>query len=143
VAQNRRHELISDLVSEPLPTEAEEAANPVDADQRYEVAVSALRDLTRDGTRFKLVAEENTEYGFRRNCLGLRPLAVAIALMVLFSSAVLILCVGHPQFLAAVVAALIGLCFWIAIVNSAWVLSAANRYAERLLETVESLARES
>jgi hypothetical protein len=141
VTQRRRHELLAKLISEPLPTEAEEKANPAEADRRYEVAVAALRDLTRDEARFRLITEENAEYGFRRNCLGLRPLAIAVALLVLVVSGFLALAGSHARFLLPTAASLISLGFWLAIVKPNWVRSAADRYAVRLLETVESLSR--
>jgi hypothetical protein len=127
------------LLGEPLPTEAEEEANPDEADQRYEVAVAALRDRTRDESRFRLVAEENAEYGFRRNCLGLRPLAVGVAFLVLSVSGTLFLCGSHSQFLLPGAVSVLALVFWLAVVTDEWVRSAADRYAVRLLETVESL----
>jgi hypothetical protein len=139
--QRRRHELVGRVLSEPLPTEAEEDADPVGSDQRYEAAVAVLRDLTRDGSRFKLVAEENAEYGFRRNCLGLRSLAILVALVVLVASGVLFLLGSHSQFLISAVVSVLLLAFWIAVVRNGWVHSAADRYAVRLLETVESLSQ--
>jgi hypothetical protein len=128
------------VTGEPLPTKAEEEANPDEADRRYEITVAALRDLTRDESRFNLVAEENAEYGFRRNCLGLRPLAICVALLGLAFSAAVSLSGSHSQFLLAGAVSLVGLVFWVAVVKSEWVHAAADRYAVRLLETVESLS---
>jgi hypothetical protein len=142
-AQRRRHELLANLLSDALPTEMEEEADPVAADRLYDIAVAVLRDLTRDGSRFALVADENAEYGFRRNCLGLRPLAIAVALLVLVVSGLLALIGAHGQFLLPAAASLLSLGFWTVIVKSKWVHSAADRYAVRLLETVESLSRDS
>lgn len=102
--------------------------------------MAALRDLTRDDSRFKLVAEENAEYGFRRNCLGLRPLAIFVASVVLVASGVLILVGSHSQFLISAAVSALSLAFWIMVVRNNWVRSAADRYAVRLLETVESLS---
>jgi hypothetical protein len=142
VIQRRRHELLARITGESLPTEREEAADPVAADQRYDLAVSVLRDRTRDGTRFKLVAEENAEYGFRRYCLGLRPLAVAIALVVMVVGVVFV-AKGSTAFIASIGVSLAALVFWLSVVRAGWVRSAADRYAVRLLETVETLSRES
>lgn len=142
-AQQRRHDLLEELLSESLPSKAEENADPAEADRRYEIAVAALRDLTRDASRFNLVAEENAEYGFRRNCLGLRLLAAAVALLVLAVSGVLILVASHGQFFVPLGVAVLSLVFWLGIVRASWVRSAADRYAVRLLETVESLNQQS
>lgn len=140
-AQQRRRNLLERLLSESLPSEAEENADPSEADRRYEIAVAALRDLTRDASRFNLVAEENAEYGFRRNCLGLRPLAVVVALLVLAVSGGLILVASRGQFFIPLGVAVLSLVFWLGIVRASWVRSAADRYAVRLLETVESLSQ--
>jgi hypothetical protein len=141
-AQQRRHSLLEGLISEPLPSEAEENANPTEADRRYEIAVAALRDLTRDASRFNLVAEENAEYGFRRNCFGLRLLAGVVALLVLAVSGILIFVASHGQFFIPLGVAVLSLIFWIGVVRASWVWVAADRYAVRLLETVESLSQE-
>lgn len=143
LVQRRRHELLTKLLSVALPTEAEEEADSAAADRLYDIAVAALRDLTRDGPRFALVADENAEYGFRRNCLGLRPLAIAVALLVLVVSGLLALVGAHGQYLLPAAASLLSLGFWAVIVKPNWVHSAADRYAVRLLETVESLSRDS
>lgn len=141
-AQQRRHSLIEGLISEPLPSETEENADPTEADRRYEIAVAALRELTRDAFRFNLVAEENAEYGFRRNCLGLRLLAVVVALLVLAVSGILILVASHGEFFIPLGVAVLSLVFWAGVVRASWVRVAADRYAVRLLETVESLGQE-
>lgn len=138
-AQERRRVLMEQLLSEPLPSEAEEHGDPSAADARYDVAVGVLRDLTRDASRFGLVAEENADYGFRRNCLGLRHLALGASALVLVVSIVMALLHSSAPYLPAMLVALLGLGFWIGVVQSSWVESAADRYALRLLETVETL----
>jgi hypothetical protein len=65
-------------------------------------------------------------------------LAILVALIVLVASSVLILVGSHSQFLIPVVVSVLSLAFWVAIVRNGWVRSAADRYAVRLLETVES-----
>jgi hypothetical protein len=77
--ERRLHERLSPLLSHPSPTAAEEAADPHAADRRYREAVGALRERTRDRSRFGLLLAENIDYGFRRNCLGLRPYALIVA----------------------------------------------------------------
>jgi hypothetical protein len=135
------HEGMGQVTGNPLPTEQEEATDPASADARYERAVLSLRELTRDARQFGLVAEENAEYGFRRNCLGLRPYALAVATVVAVVSAVA-LSIGssHPgRYWASLAAAVAALAGWYLIVRSSWVRSAADRYAERLLGAVEPL----
>ena len=141
VAVRRLHEGIGQVTGDRLPSDQEEAADPAGADARYEQAVLSLRELTRDAGRFALVAEEDAEYGFRRNCLGLRPYALAVAVVVAVVSAVaLITGPSHPgRYWASLAASVAALGGWYLIVKPSWVRSAAERYAERLLGAVELL----
>ena len=70
-----RHQALRTLVPEiTLPkSAAAEAANTSAADAAYEACASILRSRTRDGRKCPLVFEENCDYGFRRNLLGVRP----------------------------------------------------------------------
>ncbi len=143
-SQQRRHILLEGILGEPLPSCAEEETDPKGADRRYETAVAALRDLTRKREDFPLVAEENTDYGLRRNTFGLKPLGLAIALatgLAAVSLAVIDSAPGHFLPIAAVSA--VALIAWLVVVRPGWVRAAADRYAERLLETCESLHRRS
>ncbi|MFJ2733923.1 hypothetical protein [Streptomyces sp. NPDC087317] len=63
-----------------LPTEEEGAADSWKADQIYDAAGLALRVRARGLPGAELVHEQNCEYGFRRNMLGLRPYALPVAL---------------------------------------------------------------
>lgn len=58
-----------------LPTTAEEAQDPDAADQAYLGCATWLLEQTRNKKKFDLLAAENIDYGFKRNLLGLRPLA--------------------------------------------------------------------
>ena len=49
--------------SQPLPTDAEEQADPELADARYKEVTLALIAATRDKSRFPLVFAENANYG--------------------------------------------------------------------------------
>lgn len=143
-SQQRRHVLLEGILGESLPSRAEEEAAPEDADRRYETAVATLRDLTRRREDFPLVAEENADYGFRRNTFGLKPLGLAIAVatgVAAVSLAVIDHAPAHFFPIAAVSA--VALVAWLLVVRPGWVCAAADRYAERLLETCESLHRRS
>ncbi len=139
--QTRRHKLLENIVGEPLPTQAEEESNPEESDAHYAVATTVLRQLTRTGLEFSLVARQNADYGMRRNCLGLRPVAVAVAAVVLVFSVTLFFTEGEAWhfWLPAVVSA-VALPVWWFFVNGEWVRSAADLYAVRLMETIETLA---
>lgn len=122
---------------------AEGQADPGETDLRYEVAISELRDRTRDGARRpRLVADENAEYGFQRNCLGLRPLDIPMAFAVLCAS-VILAAAGSAAFLLSAGVSVVALAFWLLVVRPDWVRLAADRYAVRPLETVEALGLDS
>lgn len=129
----------------PLPTEAEEANDPQAADVVYNEAIAALRELTRDPARFPLVLHENAEYGFRRNCLGLRWIGFTIAATAAGLAAGVLLVESHydgSHLLRWLVPGSLGiLCglFWLVMVRPRWVRNAAEIYAERLFEAVASL----
>jgi hypothetical protein len=103
--------------------------------------VAALRELTRDKRRFSLIFEENMDYGFRRNCLGLRPFAIAVASVVLVSSAILIAAAEPGRFVLAAISGAVALLFWTHFVTADWVKLAADRYADRLFDGLTLLER--
>jgi hypothetical protein len=141
VAMERRHVLLSGVLGESLPSSDEERLDPAGADARYAVAVSALRQRTRSGPAFKLVAQQNAEYGLRRNCLGLRPVALVVATVVLAASAVLLAVLGAGwNFVLAAGVSGLALLAWDFLVTPDWVRAAADLYAQRLMEAIESLA---
>jgi len=143
-AIDRLHRRVQQVTGDELPSRAEEQADPAAADRRYDEAIAALRDLTRDRKDFQLVFEENANYGFRRNCLGLRPIALALAVAVLVLSGVLLV-VGdegsRDRFSAGAGVGAIAVLGWWRIVTPGWVRSSGEIYADRLLESVESLRR--
>jgi hypothetical protein len=143
----RRHARVESVTGEPLPRADEELADPAAADERYDEAIAVLRDLTRNDDDFPLVFEENATYGFRRNCLGLRPVALAVAAVSLALSVVLLVTASHRsqdhtnRFGIAAAIAVIAVLAWWLLVTRAWVRSSAELYADQLLESVETLRR--
>ncbi len=137
----RLGELMPDLE---IPDSVEEARDPASADLVYESAVERLIARTRDRTRFRLVFEENCNYGFRRNLWGMKPLGVGLAVV-----GAVIAVVGAmgtlgdsvdstvAGFSLAACVALVGV--WTIWITPSWVRLAADAYADRLLEAVETL----
>lgn len=136
---SRRHFHLESITGERLPTAAEENADPTAADLKYANAVEILREKTR-GPQFAPIASENAEYGFRRNCLGIRPFAVGLALTVAVTSVVLIFAQGSERFWVDTAVALVAACGWWKFVSPGWVRSAAELYADRLFEAAAGLA---
>lgn len=142
----RLHARLQPLVSAPLPTEGEEAANPERADERYDEAIAELRQLTRAGESYKVLAAENADYGFRRNLYGIRPFGLAVA-GTSAALALLLLIVSAGTFEERAIRWGPGLIFGLGavvlfawIVQPAWVRLAAERYADRLFEATGSFA---
>lgn len=141
----RRHQRITTLIDQPIPSRRQEARNPAKADEAYEVAVKYLISQTRDTSEFRLVFLENCHYGFRRNMLGIRPIGLAVSVTAFLASMGGIvashygLIIWKDGFAVTACASLGLVFFWWRVVNSEWVKSAANDYAERLLDALEVL----
>lgn len=161
----RRHRKLQALTDEPMPSRADELADPDFADQIYDTYVKFLLSKTRDHSKFSLVYEENCNYGFRRNLLGMKPYGIALSCMgillligqctstmgLLNSPAILqtgnlaqaIMSLQFSKFSALSFVCLMVNIFllaaWLLWVNSAWVKTSAEAYADRLLEACENL----
>lgn len=128
-----------------LPTPEEEVASPAQADELYRGAVDWLLEATRDDKRHGLVKDENIDYGFRRNLLGLKPVGVTLTLACLVIDAWLAWTtygVDENRFWTAVVLGLAlvgGLMAWTFWVRRPFVEDAARSYAKRLLAQCDVL----
>lgn len=144
---SRRHSKLRPMLpSMSIPGSAtEESREWSGAESAYRSLTEALRELTRDRTRFPLVFEENTSYGLRRNLLGLKPFGTFTASVGLVASSghvALAIYQGLPPGTFPIV--VIGICvmilgFWLFRVSASWVRVAAFAYAERLFGAVEIL----
>lgn len=147
-AVRQLHSDLSSVLGRALPSVASEMSDPVAADRQYEAAVAVLRERTRDSRRFRLVFMENAEYGFRRNALGLRPVALTISIVALVAS--VLLGIFGPGDLGNRVArwlpcgaiSLVAAAFWWWVVGPDWVRRSADIYADRLFEAIATLKRE-
>lgn len=110
-----------------------------------ESAVKWLREATRDSKKFSLIFAENTNYGFRRNLLGVRPLAIAICFVTLFATALnawlgssgnLAAISGQSWASAALTCA--GIWIWCFLVTTEFVKTTAFAYATALLAACDS-----
>lgn len=135
-----------------LPDRDDEARNPEDADARYRSATRRLIELRRD-SKYQMLHKENALYGFRRNLLGLKPVAITTILLMM-GVTVLAWLHGAPSALrntkallddastrwsvyAVTAANLVYLLFWALIVRPAFVRQAADEYAAALFRTLE------
>ena len=142
----RYHRAMASMVKPvKAPTEVEELENPPAADEVYAAWSNYLRTHTRDQKRFALLFKENINYGYRRNVLGLRPVAVAIAAAALVIAAARVWSVySHTRnidelMVGAGVFSLSLLSLWLFRFSPDWVRVPADAYAHRLIETIDML----
>lgn len=134
-----RHRRISQATDVSLPDQAAEAADPQAADQAYFKAIEVLRKRA-GGEAFPTVASENRQYGFRRNTLGVKPVAIGIALGTAALGPLFWAATDRSEYMAGLVVALLVLPIWIWGAREAWVKVPADRYADELIAAGESLA---
>jgi hypothetical protein len=86
VSKRRYHAFLAAKLSISFPDAEQEKLDPAKADEAYQSGARWLLDHTRPdmGKQFDLLFRDNIAYGFRRNALGVRPVAVVIALGCLF-----------------------------------------------------------
>lgn len=138
VTRERVHEKLRALGLH-VPSTDEQERDAQEADVHYESCTEELIRRTRDSARFPLVFKCLTDYGFRRNLLGLKPLGLPIAIVALLAcvwSAWVGWDVQEPPAVAVVAAVLTSglLLSWLVWVNERTVSLAGNRYARFLLE---------
>ncbi len=130
-----------------MPSPEEEALNPQKADGIYEAFARLLRAETRDVNKYPLLFRENINYGFRRNLWGMKLIGVSFCLANFLACAVLCSVMIFKGLTLPVLLPLATtlhfafLLFWMVLINSRWVKVAAVAYAERLLETSDSVLR--
>jgi fatty acid desaturase len=95
--------------------------------------------MTRNRDDFPLVFDENKEYGFRRNTLGLRTAGMAVAAVTFVLAAGLTLLVS-PWFLLNMLIGLAVFAWWWHAVSPNWVRQPADLYAIRLLDASITLS---
>jgi len=124
---------------------------PIDADSAYEAWAKYLRSKTRDTKKYSLLFTENINYGYRRNLWGLKSYAISLLIFLMVAT------YGYscwankifnpldfsaPFFIGEIML-LILLSLWLLKVRADWVKIPADAYAERLLESTESLKNDT
>ena len=129
-----------------LPNLEEEKANSLEADQVYDRCIEFLRVRTRDKKRFPLVFEENCNYGFRRNLWGMRRFGIVISSLS-FGAIGIVIALNYfnkalpplPMEISCGSISLSLLLGWIIVFTPKWVRVPAEAYAQRLLESFNSV----
>lgn len=135
-----------------MPTEEEEKVNPSEADARYRSATRRLIERRREKT-YQLLHQENAQYGFRRNLLGLKPSALALlSLLTLFAGATLSYGAhmplsnwdsvyadirDRPSLYSLLLVNLLAITIWIWAIRPNFVRQASEEYAIALLRTLD------
>lgn len=148
----RYHTALGDVSGLLLPSESEERADPEAADKIYRSATQVLIERRRDPA-FSILHSENTAYGFWRNLIGIRPIALglsaAVAVVALamffvadpdFSSWTAFRSGGLANIQYLVIVALEGLYagLFLLIVRDDVLLDSARAYAFALFKTLDS-----
>jgi len=126
----------------PVPSQSHEQQRPEMADDIYRSAIKWLLENRRDTTKYALVLEENVQYGFRRNMLGSKWIAIFLTLLPLMGAYAWGAYKGvAPEFdtdhLAVLAVAAIAVAGWTFFVTEEWVRDASRGYARALLATCE------
>lgn len=141
---------ISSVTKIELQSLRSEKANPERADETIELAVSKLRDRTRDSVKFPRVKKENRSYGFQRNIYGIRWFGRLVSVGALLLVLTYLLWVyqgvgwsilGFSNF-AAFASLVMFLFFWLLVPSLGRVKSAADAYADELLNAAILIADE-
>lgn len=80
--KSRYLKFLAGKIGEDAPTLEDEEENPKSCDEFYGRCCLWLREHTGDREGFGILLEENMNYGFRRNLLGLKNVAVAMSALV-------------------------------------------------------------
>jgi len=146
ITKARYHNKMSSLIKEAkAPSAEEETADPIAADRIYGSWSTFIRINTRDTKKYPLLFQENISYGYRRNTWGLRPLGITVTCACVVGALAWIYAehrsTGRISFelITASVVSLILLLLWLFYFTSEWVHIPAKAYAERLVESIDSL----
>lgn len=127
-----------------LPSRNEEIENPKSSQDKYESAVKWLLENTRDTKKFPLLYQDNINYGYSRNMLGIKPLGVIISIFSLILNFYSLYSLNYESITEVTIRIIISIIIssffiiiWIFFVNEKWVKSTAEAYARTLLSTCE------
>lgn len=152
VTKARYHAFLAQRIGVPFPTVAQEQRDPTSADHCYAAGTKWLLDQTRDTKRFALLFKENIAYGFRRNCLGLRPYALFLGGASLIWGLLSVGAIARdgihvdvgahitPGAWLAISVSIIALAVWLLFFNPRTVRTSAFAYADALLRTCDILS---
>ncbi|MEP3346757.1 MAG: hypothetical protein ABJN34_08970 [Litoreibacter sp.] len=116
-----------------------------DPKQGVESAVRWLLENTRDTSAYGLIFKENISYGFRRNCLGMKPIGSLISMIcaIYWGTQLYIqlpaLSETRPTDLIGLSVSAALVLWWLFVVGEEWVKEAGNSYAKALLGSIDTM----
>jgi len=148
ISKDRYRDFIARQLNVSAPSANMEISTPKDARQFYLSAGTWLRDHTRDQKKFRILADELSSYGFRRNLRGLKPVALVLNLLVLLSCLIAMM-VDLPldlpaldssgRLVTAIIAVVFHSAFMAFFVTTDFVRQASQSYGIQLILCCESL----
>ncbi len=149
-SKDRYRAFLAGKLAVAAPSAEDEVADPSTADAFYAQCGNWLRQNTRDPKRFALLFGENVTYGFRRNLLGLRTLALSLNAIVVAICTLLLWRLSWnldtPQATRAAVVLVVAAAhaaYMLFAVSPATVLDSAKAYGRELLLSCESFMADS
>jgi len=109
-------------------------------------AVRWLLEKTRDTATYGLIFKENISYGFRRNCLGMKPFGIIIVLLcsvywlVQIQTEYASLSEVTPLNIGSLGITVLLCLWWVLVVGDDWVQEAGNAYAKALLGSIDTMS---
>lgn len=147
-AKDRYRAFVADEMGRAAPSADEERADPARARDFYLAAGTCLREHTRDARAFPILFSENVTYGFRRNLLGLKAVALGCNAVVAATCAgALCLKPGHlgalplidERMAAVLAAAILHSAYMSLAVGEAGVREASRAYGRQMIISCETL----
>lgn len=146
VTKSRYHSFLQDRVNGiQLPTPNEEIEDPEYYDIQYSSAIKWLLEYTRDSKKYSLLQQDNINYGFSRNMLGVKSLGMLLTVLAFGVSIYGIYneygfdSLMFPLVIWISLLVNIGFfLFWVFFVNKNWVRSTSYAYARTILACCEN-----
>lgn len=149
-AKDRYRVFVAKKIKLDAPTVDDETTKPRQADDFYNSAGNWLREHTRDQRKFALLFAENITYGYRRNLLGLKPVALCFNAAVLAISGSILyfrpayfsqISYIEEKLTVIVIAAVLHSAFMLLWVNAKSVREASRAYGRQLILCCETLMK--
>ncbi|MGG0587755.1 hypothetical protein ABE049_26160 [Priestia megaterium] len=147
ITKERYHEYLEKYIDGiKIPTAEEELENPEFYDKHYGSAIKWLLEKTRDATKYDLLLQDNINYGFSRNMLGIKPIGIIFSIVALMTNIYgayqkyqLILLNLPLKIWFSLLVSTTFILLWVLFVKANWVTNTSQAYARTLLATCEDV----